>query len=343
VNVLTVVGLITFYQWVRYENRLVEKDCISSTVTPADYTLSVENLRPETTNEEIRELIEKHSTADNPIKIEKITRSYKILEYLKQFKKKGKLQNKIKKTKNKKKKVKLLKEMKEFKKELKEMKDGLPKTDTAYVALVNPLMAHQIAAKFRLTPFQRLYRSIKRKLCGCFSKNTELAKVDRAPEPTDIIWTNLSYERKMKSSIQRKTAYYTFFLIILGFAILLGLNYWQIIEQREAEQGTSNTVVILSVVIAILIAAINAILIIIIKLLAAYEKQDTYTNFFEAIAKKVAIAQFINTAFANILAKFILLELDSEKSSDEPNFVAKGLNLYGPSGLLQNMLVVFIT
>lgn len=76
-------------------------------------------------------------------------------------------------------------------------------------------------------------------------------KIERAPEPEDIIWTNLAVP--LGEVIKRKVITYTATFILLGisFAIVYGLSVAQI-------NSSGNS--ILSLVISIFISLVNIIL-----------------------------------------------------------------------------------
>lgn len=54
-------------------------------------------------------------------------------------------------------------------------------------------------------------------------------EVDKAPEPEDIIWENLSFSNSDRLLRKVKTYTYSILLTIVNLGILLGLNYAQVI------------------------------------------------------------------------------------------------------------------
>lgn len=54
-------------------------------------------------------------------------------------------------------------------------------------------------------------------------------KVERAPEPEDVIWENLYYSDSERLKRKFKTYFYSLLLSIVNLGIILGLNYAQVI------------------------------------------------------------------------------------------------------------------
>ena len=55
-------------------------------------------------------------------------------------------------------------------------------------------------------------------------------KVERAPEPSDVLWENLSYRTSKKFVRRIFTRLATFFVVICGFVIII-LVYWGQVKQ----------------------------------------------------------------------------------------------------------------
>jgi hypothetical protein len=102
-------------------------------------------------------------------------------------------------------------------------------------------------------------------LCGCcFSENYKkvLKKkrtfvVLRAPEPQDVIWENLEFSdyQRLKRSIF--VYFITFFLLLISFGIVLGLNH---LQYKSKDFDNSAVKFGLSILITITITVINSII-----------------------------------------------------------------------------------
>jgi len=76
----------------------------------------------------------------------------------------------------------------------------------------------------------------KRILSCCFTPKRaskdwewfESFRVERAPEPEDIIWENLYFCDSERLRRKIKTYFYSFLLTILNLGVILGLNYAQV-------------------------------------------------------------------------------------------------------------------
>lgn len=122
-------------------------------------------------------------------------------------------------------------------------------------------------------------------------------KIERAPEPEDIIWTNLAVP--LGEVIKRKVITYTATFILLGisFAIVYGLSVAQI-------NSSGNS--ILSLVISIFISLVNIILSIVIEKLSLFEMDFTVTKYQTSLAVKSIFASLINSILIPIIVNYYI-------------------------------------
>jgi len=110
-------------------------------------------------------------------------------------------------------------------------------------------------------------------ICGCcfsekykkYEKKKKTLKVTRAPEPQDIIWENLEYsdiERNKRTII---VYIITFFLILISFGIVLGLNY---LQYKSSSVDNTGAKFGLSILITITISVINNVIIYLLGILS---------------------------------------------------------------------------
>lgn len=127
-----------------------------------------------------------------------------------------------------------------------------------------------------------------------------------APEPEDIIWSNIGLNDC--SIYLRKIFTYTFTLALLGgsFGIVYGLSVKQ--NELTANSASTNDPMsrYLSIAISLVIAVVNVVLVQVIKLLTKYESDYTATNFQASLALKATLAQMVNSILIPIIvARYI--------------------------------------
>jgi len=110
----------------------------------------------------------------------------------------------------------------------------------------------------------------------------------------------------------------------------------------------------LSIIASICVFLTNEVLSILAKTIAQYEKRRIYSHFLRAIAKRLAIAQFLNSGLTNFFAQIILADDHGDFSNrvQNINYYGKGKRTFrNPEvsysliigGLLENMYWIFVT
>lgn len=121
-----------------------------------------------------------------------------------------------------------------------------------------------------------------------------------APEPTDILWKNLSATKCEKYTTRLMTFFLTFVLIGIGFGIVLGLKILQrnMSKNLKSTDSTFDRSTIqfraLSVGITFVIFCVNTILPMLMRRLTQYEKQVSNTDFYKSLTFKIAFVKPIN-------------------------------------------------
>ncbi len=117
--------------------------------------------------------------------------------------------------------------------------------------------------------------------------NGNLLEVERAPEPLDIFWENLGFD--WQELLEKRSISILASILILGasFGAILGVKAIQ--ESVKKSQGNGAGVAILSVFSSYLIVFINGLLGIFIRKFSGYEKHDTYTSYYIAVAWKLSL------------------------------------------------------
>lgn len=118
-------------------------------------------------------------------------------------------------------------------------------------------------------------------------------RVKEAPEPSDINWSNLSATLWQKVASRSWTYAVSFFLIAIGFGIVLGLKVWQRYLGRQLKTDKTFSVSSLSfrgvsILISFVILVVNSILPMAMRKLTLLEKQTSNTDFFKSLTFKIA-------------------------------------------------------
>lgn len=138
--------------------------------------------------------------------------------------------------------------------------------------------------------------------------------VNRAPEPNDIYWENLSISKAER--LKRIAITYIAVLVIIGcsFGIVYGLD-----EAARTTQG------FISIVISLVIVIFNAIIARVIISLTKYERYHTWTHYLTSVLNKLSFFLIINSGLIPLL-----------NNLDEEDWFKSG-------GLADTMFWVFIT
>jgi len=347
-NLGAILVIIVFFHYIRYELRRTEIEVDDKTVTPADYAVRVSGV-PETVQDpELKEWIEKFGTAEKPIKVRKITRSYNLCEYVQYTAAIDDLANRDCKSQDQDEKLILREELKENYLKLKALKtEKLKYTPESFVTFETAYQANQIVeilkknrkAHRKSSVFSFLYPNKANMLEG------SLIKMARAPEPSDILWINLGFKTEVKRLRRVLTHILTGLMVILSFTMIVSVSFvqrWLIVKGKNSH-GTlfgekSILVQIIAYCSSLLIMVVNFYLGSSLRKLADYEKHGTYTSFFRGIAEKLSIAQLVNTAFTTLVAKTVVTLY-----FDEGDYELSDFPLYNKGGVVESMFYVFIS
>jgi len=347
-NLATVIIIMVFFHIMRYSFRKTAVAADDKTVTPSDYTVAIEGIPSDASNEDIAEWLKNLNVSKIPIKIERIIRPYQLGSYLQLVAKHQNLtesetkgqQPKQSEEQHQKGKAEIHSQICETEKQLKQIKkDGLKLCSIIYITFEKAQHAYLVQTKFKVSFLTKVFGVLLSPLVKAPNNfNGKKVKVKRAPEPTDILWENLEFTRQQRSRSQLFTNFITCVLILLSFGLILLINWGQSLSVDKFGKG-SIVVQILSVVTSIVITLTNFIMSFTIDKLTKYEKHLTITNYLRGVAQKLAAAQFINTALTNLVAEVIL---SSEENTTHTHSRLEEVNFYGKGGLLENMFWVFI-
>ena len=161
------------------------------------------------------------------------------------------------------------------------------------MTLSNPLDAKAVAERWEYSRIERLIYTLLASV-GCKPNKTyngNLIDVERAPEPLDIFWENLGFT--WSELFEKRSVSIGASILLLGasFGAILGVKAIQ--ESVKESQGNSAGVQILSVFASYLIVFINGLLGMFIRRFSGYEKHDTYTSFYIAVAWKLSLVRIL--------------------------------------------------
>ena len=340
-NLLTIIIIIVFFHYVRYELRRTEIEVDDDTVTPADYTSKVSGVPIDTTDEELKTWLESFSTVEKPIKVVKITRSKNLLDYMRITASIDDIVNKRCKTDDQDKIMVFNDQIKTAYQDLKKLKNGhLENTKITFVTFEKAY--HNVDI---IDIFKRNKSAHKKQLFHCFYPMTanmlkgSRVRVSRAPEPSDIMWANLSYSKGTKHLRRIYTYILTVLMVVGSFVMIVAVSFAQKAIIKHLSEN-SVLVQILAFMSSLVIMIVNFYLGQFLRRLAEYEKHGTYTSFFKGIAEKLAVAQLINTAFTTLVAK-VVVTIFLTDIGDESELSAFGF--YSKGGLIEGMFYVFIS
>jgi len=356
-NFLAVIAIMIFFHLLRYKFRRMKIDADQKTVTPSDYTLELRNIPVDATNDDIekwiREVVKDDIANDDLIvkeeekfHIERIIRVYAIHSYIKLYKQQSalsvrKFQLNASDSASQEERNNVEKQLAEINDQMDKMKNSgkLEKCPIVFITFRRSQQAALVKSKFKQSTFFTFFSS-KKTVVGqeVPTYQGQEVIVKRAPEPTDIMWKNLQYGDEQKTKIRWMTYGITALIIVVSFGIILLVNWAQGKAVSRFGEGSS-VVQGLSIVASLVVFMTNSFLSLIIDHISKFEKHTTHTHYLRGVAEKLAIAQFLNTAFTNLFAEIILASGDADNASDRLDI----LNFYGKGGLLENMYWVFIT
>jgi len=338
---VTVVMMILFFHYIRFQVRRTKVSADDKTITPSDYTLKLVGVPKGTSDQELKAWIEGFATPNQSIKVEKIVRSYEIHNLIKLIKSKQELEqeklnadsasassydSKIQD---------ITQQIDQFRSQkIQDLETPIVfvTLETAYQADAILKAINKSVNKEKVKYFAKLLASKQCKL-----KNQRI-KVKRASEPSDVLWENLGVSKREKFKRKAFTTVIAAILIILSFAIVISISWLQ--DKFIKDHGQASSVVkIFSFVSSILLMVINYLMGRAIRALAEHEKHGTYTGYFTGMARKLNMAQFINAAFTTLVAKIII----TTNFNDDKNDFLQQANFYSSGGLMESMFFVFVT
>jgi hypothetical protein len=132
--------------------------------------------------------------------------------------------------------------------------------------------------------------------------------MERAAEPTDVYWENISIKTKQRVVNILITYSVTLLILCLSF----GFNYLVAVVKYELENRTKGPseesyfilITLISIVGSSIVSLVNFLLNKIVRYLTLYERHETYTKYNLSVAIKLVLAMFANTALIPFVVNY---------------------------------------
>lgn len=197
------------------------------------------------------------------------------------------------------------------------------KTDTAFIVFKDTFEYNEFKSLFPTTILGTIYLYIKYLLsysvCRCIFRHNDRKELRNriklicrsAPEPTDVLWENLScayFERYIR-------VFFIYLINILLLAISFMILYFITISQKNIKKSQLILFYILSFIFSISIIIINFLINKAIEALTKLEKNMSYTDYYMSYSFKLMIAWFLNTAVLPITVVYITNSWDERRGT----------------------------
>ena len=185
---------------------------------------------------------------------------------------------------------------------------------TAFIVVNKQSHANRLIYKFQMSMVRRAFNFVIYNIFRCKDAKVDerywegqRVIVERAAEPTDIFWENLSVTTIERVKKSLATYGVTALCLLIAFGINLGLSILK--DSLEDSSGGASTgaaaaIRVISIFTSFLVVFINVVLGRIIRILSAYEKHETYTKYHLSVAVKLTIALFVNTGIVPLFVNF---------------------------------------
>ena len=317
--IFAIVILIICYYSKQYIYKTNQQDKVSD--KPSSFTVMISNLPKNTEYDELKDGIEselKRSMPNAEFEVVDISFAYSIGKFVQDYRDFKNLKKEL--HKNPGPYVKRYFIFKKPREELEKKKDELDnkiqqflnehkdfqKTTYAFVTFKTIDQKIAVMTYYKMGRFRRFINFIGQ-CCGINRSNPYKKgnlKVKSAPDPSDVMWHNLSLtasEKWIRSAIT-----YTIGSTIVGVTILIVF----VLKIMQALGGST----VFDVFISIIIMIFNMLLTFILDLLANYEGHTSYTRMKRAVIKRIYSFTLSNTIFSFLLIFFT--DLIGNKYSD---------------------------
>lgn len=330
---IVVCGVLVFYfMWVigKIKSQSIEIDTFLT--TPSDFTLIVRGLPNDYKPEDLRSHIEKHFQMRN-MKIANFVPTYDISEYMEttsllndwkfQYKLVKNYQNKYNKP------MQVTKccccktelegpegckaEIEELKKKQKELISNMSTEKmgkVAFITMTNQITTREIAEEMGRSNMQRVFD----KIFPCFVNerhkfNGNYIHAEMAPDHSDINWENLAVPTSKKFFRRFITVFVALLVLGIAVAIMAGTAAWKVQVNENKDNESADSIRAATIIPSIITVIINFMVARIIRILSAYEKHSTWTDFNRSVLNMLIVFILLNNIGIPI---FIYIALDQD-------------------------------
>lgn len=191
----------------------------------------------------------------------------------------------------------------------------------AFITFEKQSQASRLIKKFKMHTSLKVFFFIIYRIFRC--KENKLEKrywegkrviVERASEPGDVYWENLSISSTQRFIKSLVTYSLTFILLAIVFGIyyalaLLKQYFEDKVEKDSTDNGSGESssnlwiIRLISIGTSIFAVIINSVLNWLIRMMSSYEKHSTYTKYHLSVATKLMMATFVNIALLPLFTK----------------------------------------
>jgi len=172
--------------------------------------------------------------------------------------------------------------------------------------------------------------------------NGNLLIIEQAPEPSDVIWENLTASNWTKLIKRLKTALITAILIGISFVVVLSIKIYEYnVYTNSGKNHISNTenmrIKAVSFLLSASIVILNVIIGVAIRYFSRYEKPSTWTQYNISVFHKLVASTALNTV--------VLLILINSYDFNQGSFGEKGVDIHWFSkefGLASDLYNLFL-
>jgi hypothetical protein len=324
--------LVFFYMWVIAKIKQQSIDLDTFTTTPSDFTVVVRGLPAQYKPEDLKSHFEEHFTS-NLMKIVKMVPTYDISEYMKttQLLNDWKFQYSLVRSYNEKHQKPMvitkcccfhteledcdgckvnIEDLKQKKKELLRQMDTEKMASVAFISFSTQIATREIAEVMNRSNVQIFFD----KLFPCFRNNRHNFKgnyiyAEIAPDHTDINWENLAVPASHKFYRRSITVVAALLLIGVACAIMAGTAVWKVKVNENKENESADSIRAATIIPSIITVIVNFAVARLIRVLSAYEKHSTWTDFNRSVLNMLVASILLNNIGIPI---FIYIALDQD-------------------------------
>lgn len=354
INLVAAILLMIAIQYHRKAQRKTYASIRTQNIVPSAYSLRIRGIEGDASEEEIKKFICKICPEIPITDLKLVVRSHVIGKVIQKYRDLNKVRGKQIKVQQL---VSLenipsdktLKKLDQYEKKEGKIVDHINKVavgsirpaDVVFISFKEVAQAHAVYKKARMSFIHKKIgwlfgnsRFIVNK--NLFWKGKELIKVDFAPEPTDILWENLGIKSTESAFRWIFANFIVLFTMAASFAILVSLKIAQSYAS-EKYPDRQNILYGIAFIKSIVVTIVNSVLTAVVRLMEAFEKKATYTNFYFGVARKLSISMFFNTTFTSFLANIVGAWTQNELTFDNTDI------FFGNQGVLVDIFFVFLT